>query len=186
MRYSLDDLASVVRQTMPFPAFDLTFKSSVNRHIVHTIPEPIMVAFAIIITHAYRSCSAHTLTYGQHEFHCPALDYDDYLRLKDAWQWLSKDDYTLFNKVHSADFSKQEYFFREKNARVSAMFNGCEVYMVIPTLAAREVHGAVLVRQTQVCDTLLDFPSPVKMHLPHSGADIVLKAPMSYITRKEA
>lgn len=183
MRYSLDDLASVVRQTIPFPAFDLAFNASINRRIVHTIPEPIMVAFAIIITHAYRSCSAHTLTYGQHEFYCPALDYDEYLRLKDIWQWLSKDDYTLFNKVHSADFSKQEYFFREKNARRSAMFNGCEVYMVIPTLSAKEVQGEILVRQTQVCTTLLDIPSSVHMQPP---ATEVTRLGMNFIKRKEA
>lgn len=182
MRYSLDDLASVVRQTMPYPAFDLVFKSSL-RGMRHTVPEPIMVAFAIIITHAYRSCSAHTLTYGQHEFHCPALDYDDYLRLKDAWQWLTRDDYTLFNKVHSADFAKQEYFFRQKNARRSALFNDCEVYMVIPTLAAKDVVGEIVVRQTQLCNTLLDFPSPVRME-PMNDSERRLG--MNFIKRKEA
>ncbi|QVW28569.1 hypothetical protein pEaSNUABM8_00072 [Erwinia phage pEa_SNUABM_8] len=175
MRYSLIDLASVERQTMP-QSFDLVFKSSL-RGMTHNVPDAIMVAIAIIITQAYRSCSEHVLTYGRHEFVCPALNYEQYLELKAAWQWLTKEDYTLFNKVHSADFSKQEYFWRKKQERTSALFGGREVYMVIPTLTEKVRRGIIYIVETRNCDSLLDGKEALRMELPHSGMTIDLRSP---------
>lgn len=176
MRYSLIDLASVTRQTMPFKSFDLVFKNSL-RGMTHNVPDAIMVAFAIIITRAYQNATEHVLTYGQHEFVCPALDYNQYLELKAAWQWLTKDDYTLFNKVHSADYSKQEYFFRQNNERTSALFDGREVYMVVPSTMKNPVQGIIYVRETRNCDTLLDFKQNLRLELPHSGLAVELSTP---------
>ncbi|ANZ48633.1 hypothetical protein BIZ83_gp220 [Erwinia phage vB_EamM_ChrisDB] len=174
MRYSLIDLASVVRQTMP-QSFDLIFKSSL-RGMTHTVPDAIMVAIATIITQAYRTSTEHVLTYGgRHEFVCPALNYDQYLELKAAWQWLTKEDYTIFNKVHSADFSKQEYFWRKKQDRSSALFDGREVYMIVPARSEKVVRGEIYILETRNCDNLLDGKEAVRLHLPHSDLDITLK-----------
>ncbi|QVW55614.1 hypothetical protein pEaSNUABM9_00018 [Erwinia phage pEa_SNUABM_9] len=175
MRYSLIDLASVDRQTMP-QSFDLVFKSSL-RGMTHNVPDAIMVAIAIIITQSYRSCTEHVLTYGRHEFVCPALNYEQYLELKAAWQWLTKEDYTLFNKVHSADFSKQEYFWRTKQNRSSALFDGREVYMIVPTRSEKVVRGIIYVLETRNCTDLLDGKNAVQLHLPHSDLNITLKSP---------
>lgn len=176
MRYSLIDLASVDRQTMPYPSFDLVFNTSL-RGMTHNVPDAIMVAIAIIITRAYHSATEHVITYGRHEFVCPALDYNQYLALKDAWQWLSKDDYTMFNKVHSADFAKQEYFFRLKKERCSAKFDGREVYLIAPARMTKPMRGEILVRETRNCTTLLDGKESLRMNLPQSGIAIDLRTP---------
>lgn len=167
MRIRLIDLASVDRQTS---SVTLTFKSS--QPFVLKVPEAILVGLAMVIMRAYHTATTYRVKYGDYLFEIDALDYEQYLSLKHVWQWLTNEDYTPYSKVYSADYTAMCHYFRKRNQRTPAIFDGMEVMLVHPAVQSRLMEGTLLVRQTRYCDDLIE---PLDNVMPHVN-----------FTRKEA